>query len=141
MRITTDTSGIDESGDGFELLPDGIYLFQIEGVEDKQTKAGDPMAKLTLRILKGEYAERLVWDNIVIPKEGSPAFKIMGRTKHFLHCIGEPHEGAITIDTDRWRGKAVSAQVGRTTYNDKESNVITAYILEEKGGADDNIPF
>jgi hypothetical protein len=83
-----------------------------------------------------------VWDRIVIPKQGSPAFGIMGRTMHFLHCIGEPYEGSFAWNSDNWQGQVVKVEIGSREYNGKEYNEVRNYILEEKPPKDDKgIPF
>lgn len=135
MRGRANTTGVSESG--FSLLPEGEYLFEIEEVGEAMTKNNDPMGKLVLVVARGEHKGCKVWDNIVIPNEGSPSFKIMGRTKRFLHAIEEPYEGEFDYDTSRWTGKKVLAEVAHEIqeqgkYAGKPKAVISQYIVAEE---------
>lgn len=135
MRGNCDTTGVKENS-GFEILPPGEYLFDIFEVGEAQTKNFDPMAKLILIVHIGEHANKRVFDNIIIPKEGSQAWKIMGRTKHFLHCIGEPYEGQFEYDTARWVHKTVRAEIKHEIqkegkYAGKPRAIVSNYILDE----------
>ena len=143
MKGKADTTGATENGGGYALIPDGEYTARIVEVADGSTKGGDPMITITLEIHSvEEWGGRKVWDRIVIPKQGSPAFAIMGRTMHFLHCIGEPYEGTFIWNSDNWQGQVVKVEIGSREYNGKEYNEVRNYILEEKPPKDDKgIPF
>ncbi len=135
MRGNADSTGV-ESNSGYKMPPEGDYSVQISEVGEQLTSNGDPMAKPVLEIVSGEYKGCKIWDNIVIPKEGSPAFKIMGRTKHFLHCINEPYEGKFSYNTDNWLFKRVKVsvkhEIQKSGKNEgKPKCVISAYILDE----------
>lgn len=135
MRGNINTTGVSESS-GFQICPKGEHVFEIIEVGEAQTKNFDPMAKLVLVVKEGEHANKKVWDNIIIPHENSPAIKILGRTKHFLHCIGEPYEGALDYDTARWLYKTVKANVDHEIQKvgknaGKPKAFISNYILDE----------
>lgn len=136
MRGRSNTAGVKESDGSFELLPEGEYLFEISEVGESTTQNDDPMAKLVLVVKEeGQYKGKKVWENIVIPNEGSKAWKIMGRTKFFLHCIGEPFEGEFDWDTSRWLYRTVSAMVRHEVqeqgkYAGKKKAVIETYLLD-----------
>lgn len=102
MKGRTNTTGVEE-GSGFNLIDEGWYFVSIVKVVDSQTKNNDYMARVEFNIIEGKHKGRKIWDNIVISNNpGSPGYKILGRAKHFLHVIGEPYEGDIEFDTDRW---------------------------------------
>jgi hypothetical protein len=136
MRGKADMNGVQEGGK-FERIPDGDYYSRITEVKDKVTANGDPMASITLTITEGKFEGRKMWDNIIFPHSESPAIKILGRSKHFLHAIGEPYEGAIEYDTDNWKFKDVIINVGfepaKGEY--KEKNVVKDYIIPEQQSA------
>lgn len=125
MKGTFNATGIQEQGT-YTLLPDGEYDASITKVVDKKAKSGNPMVAIQLTIFDNEYAGNWVWDNIVFA-EG-----IMGRTKHFLHCIGEPYEGdKVQWDSDKWMNREVRILVARGEYNGRERNEVKGYILVE----------
>lgn len=88
----------------FELLPKGTYCFLVQTKEDKTSRSGDPMVALTLEVADGEYAGKLVWDNIILSTNPeSKGWKIRWRAKMFLAAIGEEHKGdSFAWDSDRW---------------------------------------
>lgn len=140
MRGRTNTSGIEENS-GYKLLPEGDYHFEIDEIAEKTTSNQDPMAMITLKVIEGIFKNCNVWDNIVIPAPNSPAIKIMGRTKFFWHCIGEPYEGDVSWDTSRWLHKRVWATVKHEVqkegkYAGKSKAVIANYILNEPAFAE-----
>lgn len=152
MKYGIDTTGVEENK-GFALLPEAAYDFVIAEKSDKETQGGDPMVNIKLVVDAGQYAGAPVWDNIVIPRAGSPAFKIMGRTKHFLHMIGEPYEGKFTADSDKWVWKKVRARVAHKLQekgkNAGKMQAVIAEYLEKDGGEptgavskeDEEVPF
>lgn len=133
MKGRTNTKGADENT-GFILCEKGEHVLQIVRIKDKQTANGDPMVSIGMTVLGGVSSGAWVWDNIVIPLPGSPAAAILGRTKHFLHCIGEPYEGDIEYDSERWMLKKVTAVVGHEAankYHNEPKAVITNYVRDE----------
>jgi len=149
MKGTVNMSGIQEQGE-YPLVPEAEYLFEIVEVVDGYSKNNDPMIAIKLVIKDGVYAGNWVWDNILIPSLDSSAVKILGRTKHFLHCIGEDYDGEeVTYDSDNWKYKEVYAEVGHelpNSYHKKTKPVISQYNLKDedsvsKKKTDDEVPF
>jgi len=142
MKFETDFSDIDEQKPLFDkspLLPKGKYLFQIEGCIDKTTAKGDPMGVVKLRCQDEGYGDVVIWDNIVIPKPNSPSRGIGGRTKHFLHCIGEPYkDNPLQGDTENWGWKKVYANVDIRKYKGEDQNEVKGYVLDESLIEDNN---
>lgn len=135
MRYAADTGEATEqiSGGGFTPVPEGIYDAEITEVGHKETKAGDPMHSLRLVIITGPMRDRLLFDNIVIPRVGSASFKIMGRTMHFLHMINQPYQGQFVVDTDKWVHQIVKVKVKHEIqkegkYAGKPKAVIADYL-------------
>ena len=137
MRVSRNYDEYQEQED-FQLLPDGTYMFEIYEVSDGYSSNNDPMPNITLRCIEeGEYEGNKVWDNILIPSPDSPAHKIIGRTKRFLHAIGEPYQGDFDVDTDNWLNKTVEAKIGQEEYNGRKKNVVSRYLLSDQ---QQNIP-
>ena len=127
-----DTTGITEAGN-FAPAPDGDYLFRIKKAEEKKTKAGDNSANVELSIHGGPYAGKKVWHQVAfIPKDRPGG----GIAKHWLHAIGEPYEGMVDIDLNRWAGKLIKAAIITEEYSGKngktKKNVIkTVYLPDD----------
>ena len=138
MKIERNYDDIPEQED-VPLMPNGDYMFEISEVADGYSNGGDPMPNICLRCIEdGEYEGRKVWDNIVIPEPDSAACKIIGRTKRFLHAIGEPYQGDFDVDTEDWLNKTVEVRVGTDEYKGKKKNIVSRYLISEK--QQDNSP-
>lgn len=117
----------------FKLIPDGDYMFEIAEIKDGYSGNNDPMPNITLRCIEEEEYEGIyVWDNILIPEPNSPSHKIIGRSKRFLHAIGEPYQGDFDVDTENWLNKTVEVKIGTEEYKGKKKNIVLRYLLSEK---------
>lgn len=146
MRGQADTADATEQTGNFDPLPEASYNVTITEVAEKTTKGGDPMAAVTFEVMDGEYEGRKLFDNIVIPKAGSPAFKIMGRTMHFLRMIGQSYEGKFTYDTEKWLHERLRVKVGIKTQEQgkragQKVNEITAHELYGTNAEAEDDPF
>lgn len=139
MRGKVNMHGIQESN-GFKPLAEGKYTMRIMEINEKYTGNGDPMLSIKLVIPEGFSDEgKYVWDNIVIPGPNSSAIKILGRTKHFLHCLGEPYENEegqeLEWDSDNWKDKRVMVQIKHeppNEYHNYIKPIVANYVLDEK---------
>jgi hypothetical protein len=127
MKKRLDMTNIDENSTGFPVPIPDLYTVQIVSVIEKKTKKGDDMIEVKLQICNddSEFNNAYIWDNIVF----SPA--IMGRTKHFLHCIGEPYKGEIEIDSDHWMHSKTDIELVNEEYQGKIRAKVGKYILNE----------
>lgn len=135
MKGRADFSKVKEQGQ-FSDLPAGEYLAEIVEVKEGFTQNGDPMPAIKLQILKSGFEDCWVWDNIIISDNpDSPGYKILGRSKLFLHCIGEPYEGdMVAFDTDNWKGRKVRIETDvelPNQYHKYKKAIVAKYILEE----------
>ncbi len=146
MRGTTNMNGVQEQG---MPLPIDEYIVAIIDKTDAESFKGDPMVKITLQVIEGPCAGNKVWDNILIPAPESESAKILGRTKHFLHCIGEPYEGeTVDWDSDSWVGKQCKIKVGHelpNNYHNYTKATVDAYLLiedvvEDQGVSEQEMP-
>ena len=132
----------------FELVEEGEHFARIDEMQEAITQNGDDMVKIKLTIVSGVSQDCWLWDNLVISDNpDSPGYKVLGRTKHFLHCIGEPYEGQIEVDTDRWINKEVKIKVEHREFiNKKNRKQINAkvqnYLLDmELATTEEESPF
>ena len=129
MKIQRNYDDFEEQ-EGFSILPDGTYMFEIAEKEDTYSSKGDVMINITLRCIEEDRSGALVWDRILIPLPESPSHKVIGRTKRFLHSIGEPYQGNFDVDTDNWVGKTIEAKISKGEWNGRPKNVIDKYNLQ-----------
>jgi len=131
MKIERNYDDILEQED-VELMPNGNHMFEIAEVADGFSANKDPMPNICLRCIEdGESEGKKVWDNILIPEPDSMAHKIIGRTKRFLHAIGEPYQGDFDVDTSDWLNKTVEVKVGTEEYKGRKKNVVSRYLISE----------
>ncbi len=61
----------------FAPLPDGEYPSILSDIETDVTRAGDPMWKLRWTVEGGEFAGRLLFDNLVFSAKALPRVKLI----------------------------------------------------------------
>ena len=148
MRGQTDMRNVKEQGE-YSLPSVGTHVVELVDKIDKESSNGDPMISIKLLIAEGIDTGSWVWDNILIPSPESPSSKILGRTKHFLHCIGEPYDGEIEWDSNNWIGKVFKIKVDHELPNQYHKNtkaIVSGYIIDEEASgkaqpANDEVPF
>ena len=117
----------------FEPLPDGQYSLIIEKVEEKNTRNGDPIVSIRYRVIEGSKTGRKFYENIVF------ADGILGRSKHFLHVIGQPYEDDSKITPAKWIDAKLKATVGMEEYDGKLKNNVKIHDFYQDENADLNI--
>ena len=122
MEINVDMTDVTEGG-VFVTIPEGQYTVQIKEATDGHSKAGDPMINVMMEVVVGEFAGAKLWDNILFPPADSTRAKILGRSMHFLHCIGEPYEGKFKVQTENWPYQKCSIMVKHEQPNEYHSYV------------------
>ena len=143
MKGNVAMTNVNESGT-YRLAPEGIHEAGISEITDKESTNGDPMVSVKLVITSSEGLDCVVWDNILIPEPDSPSAKILGRTKHFLHCIGESYEGDIEWNSDNWVLKRCKIRISHEPPNEYHSYtkaVVEEYVLNGDMKQEDDTPF
>ncbi len=129
-------------GGGFTLLPAGTYdLVVIEAKETNaggmplKSKKGDPMVNVTCEVKNNEeYNGKKVFHNVTfLPKDKPGA----GMASHFLKCINQPYEGAITVDVPAWVGEDFKAKIGPRTYTKTDGTEGKTNEIKEVFASDD----
>lgn len=106
------------TGGGATLLPAGNYDLVITKAEEKKTKAGDPMVNVTCEVMNNpEYNGAKVFHNVTFMPKDKPG---SGMSTHFLKCIEQPFEGAITVDPTAWIGATFAAKIQTREYDKKD---------------------
>lgn len=121
-----------------KLPPPGKYKVQICDFKTGTSKNNDPWVIPEYQVVDHpDYEGAIIKDFILIPAPGSPASGIMGRTMHFLKCIGEPYEGSdLSVDPSNWIPRTVYVECFHEEYNGKNYAKVLNYFTEEELGAD-----
>lgn len=133
MSFPHDAAAPTEGG-GSTLLPSGTYELVITKAEEKKSKSGYNMVNVTCEVVNNpDFNGAKVFHNVTfMPKEKSGA----GMASHFLKCINQPYEGAVTVDPDTWVGEDFKAKIAPREYEKKDgtkakTNNITDIIVTE----------
>lgn len=153
--MKTDMGKYDSKSVGsYEAVPAGIYLVRIEDAQVAQTKNGDEMWKLTMKIVdnEGGFFGRLLFDNVVF------SGKAMARAKLILESFGvDVSEGEREYQPEMLVDSIAKVQVSHTknyttaTGEERKQSVIdyAGYFpadsqpqrSEKPKAEDDDIPF
>jgi len=102
MKAKMDFSGVNT----FELLPQGEYTCYAFDVDLRQTRNGDDMYVLILKVAEGEHKGRQLFYNLPVMKQ------TMWKIKETLETFGlEIPESVVEVDFDEILGKKCIAVV------------------------------
>lgn len=123
MTINYDFNDAAEGGD-FVTLDAGRYIFKLIKVISEKSKAGNPMATVTLQVTAATGANEIYEDGVVTqhwPTNGKAAF----RFRDFLVALRVKSSNAGKINLKKYYGKEIGAVVsvrpsddGEQTFND-----------------------
>ncbi|WP_424474819.1 DUF669 domain-containing protein [Oceanobacillus kimchii] len=73
--IEEDVKEVEENGGGdFEPVPDGEYEVEVEKMELRESKKGDPMLTIWFKIIEGELEGQRIFYNKVMQPQNDKAF-------------------------------------------------------------------
>ena len=130
-----DLSQVEETGGGFDLLPQGKYLVQVAEAEVKETKAGTgEYINVQFEVLQpAEYEGRKLWELFNIKNPSARAVEIgLGQLKHFLRVAGHPDPAKLGSVDDLVGLKALARVKVKSDATYGESNVVSAFDEAEK---------
>lgn len=111
-----DFSKYDEA-DGFTPIPDGQYEVEVDKVEERSTHGGDEMWGLRLKITKGEYENRFIFDNMVFSANA------MKRVKLICSRMGFDVSGEVDLKPDMLLGRRCIVETEIEDYEDDNGKV------------------
>ena len=130
--VTPDTGA---TGGSYDPIPEGEYILKAVDAEEKATSKGDgSYIKVKFEVVKGEFANRLLWQNFNVNNPSDKAQRI-GRQQMvaWAAACGKPDAD----DTDKLLEKpfraAVSIEKGTGGYSD--SNKIKAFLFDQEAAA------
>ena len=126
----------DEELDTYNLLPDGIYAFEVAKSTRKVSKAGNQMAALQLYVWDKEGKMHIVFDNLIfstVPLNIKKVKRFCDTTK----LSKEYKEGRIPEDLTKRNG---FVEIGTEDAKPKEGggfypkkNIVIEYVMTAKG--------
>ena len=61
-----------DNANGPESVPEDTYAAEVADVFEKETRAGDTMWRLSLRIIDGPHVGKFIYDNLLFSERGIP---------------------------------------------------------------------
>lgn len=139
-------TGIKPTSGGFSIVPAGTYKLKIANTFEGKSKNGDPMVTVDFVVVGGEHDGAAIrFHNVTFfgrTPEGKPKAGA-GMAVHFLKTIGEPWEGEYEVNSLRWRGRGLEADVIEDIYNGKTTNKVKEVRPLSKQETDEleSVPF
>lgn len=93
------------TGGGFEPVPAGDYLVEIEKVEEKTSKAGNAMLNFTFNIVDGEYEGRKIFDLYVLTE------KALWKLQDLFSALGRDVSGMVSFHPEDLIGETFIANL------------------------------
>ena len=73
----------------FEPLPEDDYMVRLSRAEEKKTKKGDRMITCGFQVAKGDFKDRLVFENFVVEHDNDKVVEIANeKLDKFLKAVG-----------------------------------------------------
>ena len=124
----------------FAPIPDGDYVCQLVDIDIGRTKTGDEMWKLRWAVQGGEYAGRLLFDNLVFSE------KALSRVKLICGCCGVDTTGSVDLDPTMLLDKLAQIMTYQEEYTDDQSRTRVTNRIPFDGYSfippdDDRTPF
>lgn len=98
----------------FSPLPAGKYLCRLIGIEEASTQHGDEMWKLRFEVIKGPYAGRLIFDNLVFSEAA------LKRAKLICSRLGLDVSKELDLSPELIKGRVGILTVEVEPYEDSE---------------------
>lgn len=124
MKFTPKT---EEQINSENLLPNGIYPFEITAAQDTSSKSGNEMIKLTIKVWDAEGDERLIYDYLL----ESMAFKLR-HAAEVCGLIEKYEQGVLTASDFIGKNGAVKISIRKDkTGQYKDQNQVVDYIVQK----------
>ncbi len=106
-----------EDVQNFSPLPDGTYLSKLSEIEEATTQYGDELWKLRFEVIQGEYAGRIIFDNMVFSEAA------MKRVKLICSRLGLDVAGELDITPGLLKDRKCYVSVLTEDYEDNEGSI------------------
>lgn len=141
MSTNTWGDAVKSAEDGFEVLPDGPYDFQIKKSTVKPTKQGKPNINLNLVVLSGPLAGKTAFKMMLFDTENAAVLGIRMRELQALDIDPKAYTGDIEQVlgqiSQAMVGKVLTADVGHRTWQGQVRNevgIFRKYVSNASAG-------
>lgn len=112
-------------------IPEGTYKVIVDDVEMDQSKAGNPMINMWLRVHGGDHDGATITDRLVLTDKSM--FRVVG----FLQAIGIPTpKKRLSLDITKFVGRALEVSVrDGAPYNGRVKSEVAGYARLPKAAA------
>jgi hypothetical protein len=116
-------------GGDFSPLPNGDYDCKIIEASSKPTSTGKPMIKVKAEVQTGQYAKRLLWDNLVISTDSPKAMSFFFRKMKALGLDEQYFASNPSVDqiAQAMENRQFKGRIKQSTYKDKAGNEFEGY--------------
>lgn len=114
-KISYDVTDVQSGGQDFDVpIPRGVYRVKIDSIDEGTSQSsGNPMLTVVLKLTRGEYKGRQLWDYIVLTE--SSAWKL----RSFLEAVGHIGKNGAkakgTFDPQDYVGRMLQVRVKHET--------------------------
>lgn len=119
MALLPNTDNVDEKS-SYDPIPAGTYRAVVVETKQVETSKGDPMLKVTLEVIDGQYRGRKIFDNIILahsnPKTEEIGLRLL---KQLKLAAGKPQAREETELWDVPVLAVVRVEEGTDGYDDK----------------------
>lgn len=113
----------------FAPLPDGEYVCVLTDIEVDRTRVGDEMWKLRWTVQDGEFAGRLLFDNLVFSQ------RALSRVKLVCCVCGVDTSSAVDLQPDMLLDKRAVVSTFQEEYSDEQGRTKIANRVPFEGYA------
>lgn len=99
--------------DAATLAPTGQYICAVAGVKVDKTKDGDEMWRVRFKVIKGDQAGKVIFDNLVFSVAAMPRLKLAAK------ALGIDTSAEVEINPADILGLMCSVRVEPSEYQDK----------------------
>lgn len=130
--VQVDLSSV-EAGGEIEAMPRGKYAVIVDEVEYTESKNGNPMWSMKLKVTEGEFENRVLYTHAVFTA------KALFRVKQILQALGctelleGPFDPQEVADEGRLIGLVAEAQVTQEKYEGKTRNSVKRLTPRAEG--------
>lgn len=115
------------NAEGYQLIPPGEYRVRIEDAEEKESKTGKPMIKMTLKV--SGYNTK-VWNYVVLDNTSQEAIARTDSTLGRIYDSFNITPGNLNLQD--WKGKVGAAEIKNELDNKEVMRASVKYFIQRK---------